>query len=66
VGGDALGQFQEGLQPCQLGAAVFSHLSPGVGAADEGAQSNHEDIGEQMAGVVTPGVLDAVEMFAEG
>ena len=66
VGGDAVGQFQEFLQPVKLGPAVFSHLGPGVGAADEGTKSNQEDIVEQVPGVVTSGVLDAVEMFAEG
>jgi len=53
MGGDAVGQFQEFLEPVQLGAAVFNHLGPGVGAADEGAKSNHEDIVEQVPGVVT-------------
>jgi len=66
VGGDAVGQCQEFLKPVDFGPVVFRHLGPGVGAADEGAKSNQEDIGEQVAGVVTPGVLDAVEMFAEG
>jgi hypothetical protein len=41
------------LKPIQLGAAVFRHLGPGVGAADEGANSNHEDIMEQVPGVAT-------------
>ena len=66
MGGDAVGQFQEFLKPVKLGAAVFSYLGPGVGAADEGAKSNQEDIVEQVPGVVPSGVLDAVEMFAEG
>ena len=66
VGRDAVGQFQEFLKPVELGAAVFSHLGPGVGAADEGAKSKQEDIVKQVPGVVTSGVLEAVEMFAEG
>jgi len=66
VGGDAVWQLQEFLKPVKLGAAVFSHLGPGVCAADEGAKSNQEYIVEQVPGVVTSGVLDEVEMFAEG
>ena len=66
VGRDAVWQFQEFLKPVKLGPAVFSHLGPGVGAADEGAKSNQEDIVEQVPGVVSSGVLEAVEMFAEG
>jgi len=66
VGWNTVGQFQEFLKPVKLGAAVFSHLGPGVGAADEGAKSNQEDIVEQVPGVVTSGVLEAAEMFAEG
>jgi hypothetical protein len=66
VGGDAVREFQEFLKPVQLGAAVFSHLGPAVGAADDGADSNHEDIVQQVPGVMMPGVFKAVEMFAEG
>ena len=66
VGRDAVWQFQEFLKPVELGAAVFSHLGPGVGTADEGAKSKQEDIVEQVPGIVTSGVLEAVEVFAEG
>jgi hypothetical protein len=59
-------QFQKFLKPVELGAAVFRHLGPGVGAADEGTQSNQKDIVKQVPGVVTSGVLEAIEMFAEG
>jgi hypothetical protein len=66
VGRDTVGQFQEFLKSVKLGAAVFSHPGPGLGAADEGAKSNQEDIVEQVPGVVTSGVLEAVEMLAQG
>ena len=66
VGGDTVGQFQEFFKPCDFGVAVFGDLCPGVCAADDGAKRDHEDVVEAVASVVTSGVLDAVEMFAEG
>jgi len=66
VGGDAVRQFQEFLKPVELGAAVFRPPGPGVGAAEEGAKGRQEDIVKQVPGVVASGVLDTVEMFAEG
>jgi hypothetical protein len=60
-----MGQFQELLEPVKPGAAIFRHLGPRVGSPDDGAKSNHEYIMQQMPGVVTPWVLEAIEMFAE-
>ncbi len=42
-------------------AVIHTNIVP----ADGGTKSNHEHIVELVANVVTPGVLDAVEMFVE-
>jgi len=66
VGRDTVGQFKEFFEPCDFGVAELSDLCPAVGAADDGAKRNHQDVVEAVASVVTSGMLDAVEMFAKG
>jgi hypothetical protein len=66
VGRDTVWQFEEVFEPCAFGAAELGDLCPGVGAADDGAKRDQEDVVEAVASVVTSGVLDAVEVFAEG
>ena len=44
VGGDAVGQVQEGLQPAPLVQAVGFHVGPGVGARDDRAESQGDEV----------------------
>ena len=65
VRGNAVGQLQKLLKPGQFRAAVFSHLGPGLGAADGPAKSDEEHIGQQVTGVVMPRVFNTSKMFAQ-
>jgi hypothetical protein len=49
----------------KFGGPFFSHRGPGAGAADDGANSNHEDTVAEAAYKAMPGVLEAVRMLAE-
>src|ERR1043165_8322336 len=44
VGGDAVGQFQESLEPGELVVAVLLDIDPGVGAGDDGTDGEGDDI----------------------
>src|SRR5262245_11368669 len=44
VGGDAVGQFQEALEPPPLGVAELLHVVEAVGAAEDGARGEDEDV----------------------
>jgi hypothetical protein len=66
VGRDTVGELEEFFEPCDFGVAELGDLCPGVCAADDGAKRDQKDVVEAVASVVTSGILDAAEMFAEG
>jgi hypothetical protein len=47
---DAVGQRQEGPQPVQALLAESGDLLPVVGAGDDGAQGDGDDVEQQVAG----------------
>ena len=67
VGRDAVGQFQEGLEPFQIALAEQFDVDPGVGAADDGADGNCNDV-QQLVPLapVDPGVLQRLEIIHNG
>ena len=67
VGRDAVGQFQEGLEPFQLALAEQFDVDPGVGAADDGADGNGNDVQQLVPlAAVDPGVLQRLEIIHNG
>ncbi len=62
-----MGQFQEGLEPFQLALAEQFDVDPGVGAADDGADGNGNDV-QQLVPLapVDPGVLQRPEIIHNG
>ena len=64
MGGDAVGQFQEGLKPFQLALAKEFHMDPGIGSADGGADGDGYNIHQLVAsGPFHPGVVQISEMI---
>jgi hypothetical protein len=61
VGGDAVGQVQEGAEPRQLAAAELLDLRPPVGAADHAADGEHEDVVQLVDHVTRPRVGHVAE-----
>ncbi len=63
VGGDAIGQLQEGAPPRQFGLAELLDLAPALGPTDDATQGNGND-GEQLVAlaVVTTRVSQAGEV----
>jgi len=51
VGGDAVGQVQEGPQPGELGPAILWHCGPAVGPGHHREQGDGEDIDQVVAAV---------------
>src|SRR4051812_22476061 len=48
VRGNAVGQVQEGAQPCQLAAAVERDVVPALSTGDHGADCNHQNVDQAM------------------
>src|ERR1700687_6298000 len=53
MGGNAVGQFEKGLQPIQFTEAIVGHVHPGIGAGDDSKDGNGDDVPE----VVQPPML---------
>ena len=56
VGGDAVGQVQEGLQPGEPGPAILGHGGPAVGPTDHREEGDGEEIDQFVAAVGASGV----------
>ena len=52
-GGNTVGQIEELLEPIGLGVPILFHVFPALGATDDGAQSNHEDVKQTVTKVRT-------------
>ena len=66
MGGDAVGQFKEGLEPFQLAPAEEIHMHPGIGPADGGADGDGDDVHQFVApGAFHPGVVQVSEMIQD-
>ena len=66
MGGDAVGQRQEALEPIVLGGAELLDVGPGLGAADDGTQGNQEDVTQEVfLGPVDAGVGQVGEVVGE-
>ena len=63
VGGNAVGQTQEGLEPVLLGATVLGDVLPTIGSADDGADGDDHDVHEVVQScAVDPWVFENCEM----
>ena len=49
MAGNAVGQAQEGAQPCLFGAAKVGKIHKALRAAKHGEQGDEEDVFEQMS-----------------
>ena len=56
VGGDAMGQVQEGPQPGELGPAILWHCGPAVGPGHHREQGDGEAIDQPVAAIGASGV----------
>ncbi len=58
MAGNAVFQFQKGLQKLPFGVAKEFPVSAGLAAADDGASGNDQDVMERMpAGIAGPGAF---------
>src|SRR6516165_2609666 len=66
MGGDAVGQLQEALEPVLAAAGEGSHVNPSVGPGDNGTKGHDDDVEEQVTlAAVDAWVFEAAEAFAE-
>ena len=66
MGGNPPGQLQKGLEPFQLAPAEKLHMHPGIGSADDGANSDGDDVHQFVAsGAFHPGVVQISEMIQD-
>ncbi len=67
VGGDAVGQGEEGAQPGFLAASKLGNVDPGVGPAHHGAQRDGHDVQQLMAfAAVDAGVGQVSKVLMKG
>src|SRR6185295_11541277 len=63
VRGDAVGQTQESLEPVLLGKAILGDIHPAFGSADDGTDSDDDDIHEVVqACAVDPWIFEGCEV----
>src|SRR5262249_19762884 len=66
-GRDAAGQFEEGLEPIEFGAAVVGDLHPVVGPAEDGAGGDEDDLVEAVdPALFAAGIGQVGEMIDDG
>lgn len=66
MAGDAIGHFEEALQPVQALACEGFDIGPGVGAGDDGADGDGEDVAEQVAlTAVKVGILERANLLIQ-
>jgi hypothetical protein len=67
VGGDAVGQVEERLEPVDLGLPELLDIVPGLGAADDRAEGDRDDREQRMQlGPFDSRVFERREVLAEG
>ena len=66
MAGDAVFQFQEGLQEIPFGTTKNLHISAGLVAAERGAKGDRQDVAEGMAASVAgAGGIQGAEQVGE-
>jgi hypothetical protein len=66
VRGDAPGQFEEGPEPVALGVGIIGDLHPVVGAAEDGAGGDENDLVESVdSPLFAAGIGQVGEMIEE-
>jgi len=66
VGGNAVSQAQEGPQPGEFVTPVLLDINPGIGAGDDGADGEGDDVPEAVqAAVLAAEVLEVGEAVAQ-
>ena len=66
MAGDAMVQFEEGLEEFPLGVAEEFHVGAGLAAAEHSAEGDDQDVVEGMAaGVAGAGVFQGAEQVGE-
>ncbi|MBL8799001.1 MAG: hypothetical protein JNM56_34265 [Planctomycetia bacterium] len=67
MGGDAMGQSQEGLQPVELAVAILFDLDPGIGPGDDRTDGQAQDVPEIVVAAMFPAwVVEVGETVAKG
>src|SRR5579875_3343563 len=67
MGGEAIGQLQEALQPVQAFASEGFDVGPGVGAGDDGADGDGEDVAQQVTlAAVDAGIFETANVLVQG
>ena len=66
MGGNAVGQLQEALEPVLAAAGEGGHVNPGVGPGNNGTKGHDDDVQEQVTlAAIDAWVFEAAEAFAE-
>src|SRR3954465_4729898 len=60
--GNAVRQLEEGAQPGQLAATVESDIVPALGAGGDGADRDHQDVGQMMLDLAAARIRNRPEM----
>jgi len=67
VRGNAVGQFQEALQPIPAFASEGFAVGPGIGAGEDSADGDGEDVAQQVPfAAVDTGVLETAKVLVQG
>lgn len=67
VRGNAVGQFQEALQPVPTLVPEGFDVGSGVGAGDDGADGDGEDVAQEMTfAAVDAGVFETANVLVQG